>query len=80
MIGSMAAFPVDHLVPNAEMRLRLDAMLRERHHIEIPFIRWRPAPDAEAWTLRVSCQIYNDDSDIERLATALTTSFAELGA
>jgi len=79
MIGSMAAFPVDHLVPDPEMRQRLELILRERHHIEIPMIRWRPAPDTDRWTIRVSCQIYNDDSDIERMATALATSLEELG-
>ena len=80
MIGSMVAFPVDDLVPDPEMRQRLELILRERHHIEIPMIRWRPAPDTDRWTIRVSCQIYNDDSDMERLATALAASLEELGA
>jgi isopenicillin-N epimerase len=80
MMGSMAAFPIDHLVPDPEVRQRLESMLRERHQIEIPTIRWRPALDSERWTLRVSCQIYNDSGDIDRLATALTESLAELGA
>lgn len=80
MIGSMAAFPIDHLVPMPEARLRLESMLREEHAIEIPTIRWRPAPETERWTLRVSCQVYNDESDIDRLASALTTSLRELGA
>src|SRR6266511_4370332 len=31
-------------------------------------IRWRPTADTERWILRVSCQIYNEDSDIDRLA------------
>ena len=80
MVGSMAAFPVDHLAPDAESRQRLELMLREEHHIEIPLIRWRPAPDKERWTLRVSCQIYNDESDIDTLARALTVSLRALGA
>ncbi len=79
MVGSMAAFPLDHLVPEPDMREKLELMLREQHHIEIPMIRWRPALDAERWTLRVSCQIYNDEGDIDRLATALASSLAELG-
>ncbi len=79
MIGSMASFPIDHLAPEPEVRLRLETMLRERHHIEIPMIRWRPTADTERWTLRVSCQIYNEDSDIDRLAGALAASLQELG-
>ncbi len=79
MIGSMVAFPIDDLVPDPEMRQRLELILREKYHIEIPMIRWRPAPDTDRWTIRVSCQIYNDDSDIERLATALAKSLEELG-
>ena len=79
MVGSMAAFPVDHLVPEPEIRQKLELMLREQHHIEIPMIRWRPTLDTERWTLRVSCQIYNDEGDIDRLATALASSIAELG-
>ena len=70
----MVAFPVDDLVPDPEMRQRLELILREKYHIEIPMIRWRPAPDTDRWTIRVSCQIYNDDSDMERLATALAAS------
>ena len=79
MVGSMAAFPVDHIVPEPEIRQKLELMLREQHHIEIPMIRWRPTLDTERWTLRVSCQIYNDKGDIDRLATALASSIAELG-
>ena len=79
MVGSMTAFPVDHLVPDPEIRQELELMLREKHHIEIPMIRWRPALDTEQWTLRVSCQIYNDKGDIDRRATALASSLAELG-
>jgi isopenicillin-N epimerase len=79
MMGSMAAFPIDHLVPNPEVRQSLEVILRESHHIEIPMIRWRPAPDTDRYTLRVSCQIYNDHSDLARLATALAASLEELG-
>lgn len=79
MIPSMVSLPVDQLVPSPELRLKLELMLREQYHIEIPFLRWRPAPDIERWAIRVSCQAYNDAADIDVLAKALTASIKELG-
>jgi isopenicillin-N epimerase len=72
MYGSMVSLPIDHLFTDAEARTELEQHLRESKGIEIPILRWREAPDRERFAIRVSCQIYNDRSDIERLAVALT--------
>ena len=45
-------------------RLRLELLLED--HIEVHLFAWR----GRLW-LRVSAQIYNDGSDIERLADAV---------
>jgi len=79
MIPSMVSLPVDQLVPTPEVRVKLELMLREQHHIEVPFLRWRPAPDIERWAIRVSCQAYNDAADIDVLARGLAASIEELG-
>lgn len=44
----------------------LQRRLLETHGIEVPFF-----PDADGLRMRISCQIYNDRSDIERLVAAL---------
>lgn len=75
MLGSMVSLPLDHLLQSAEARTDLELHLRERNRIEIPVLRWRPEPERERFALRVSCQHYNDASDIDRLAQALGVFF-----
>jgi isopenicillin-N epimerase len=45
-------------------RLRLALLVED--HIEVPVHAWR----GRLWT-RVSCQVYNDRSDVDRLAEAV---------
>src|SRR5258708_11895463 len=46
---------------------RLGTQLWEHHHIEIPLVYWN-----EQHFLRVSCQAYNSEADIQALGSALT--------
>ncbi len=46
---------------------RLGTQLWEHHHIEIPLVYWN-----EQHFLRVSCQAYNSEADIQALVSALT--------
>ena len=78
MIPSMVSLPVDHLARSAESRLKWHDLLVEKYRIEVPFLRWSPALDRERGAVRVSCQAYNDDSDIGVLATALADSMRVL--
>jgi isopenicillin-N epimerase len=55
--GSMAHVPL----PPGDAR-RLQAALWERHGIEVPVVSWKD----RRW-LRVSCHLYNRESDIDRL-------------
>ncbi len=67
MLGSMATLPL----PGA-LRERfgditaLQRRLYDRDQIEVPIIEWN-----DRWLLRVSCQIYNDREQYERLAKAV---------
>lgn len=78
MIPSMVSLPVDHLAITPESRLKWHDLLVEKYQIEVPFLRWSPSPDHERGAIRVSCQAYNDESDIGVLARALADSMREL--
>lgn len=71
MIGTMVTVPLpDRLGTTAADASRLrDALLRE-HDIEVPTFA-APAGLAPGLSTRVSCQVYNDLDDIERLADAV---------
>ena len=70
MVGCMVSVPLPERFgppdPSTAQRLR-DALLFE-HGIEVPVI----ARDGSLW-VRLSLQVYNDESDIERLARAVDT-------
>ncbi|HVQ30922.1 MAG TPA: aminotransferase, partial [Vicinamibacteria bacterium] len=71
MIGSLATVPLPPgLAPSPE---GITGTLFERHHIEVPTWFWPAAP---ARILRVSAQVYNDESQYIRLAAALTEVLA----
>jgi isopenicillin-N epimerase len=61
MIGSMAALPL----PDGDRNALQDALL-EQFRIEVPIMPW------PGRLLRISAQLYNEVSDYERLADALT--------
>jgi len=82
MIGSIVSVPLPlgtesvAIEPGAE-RDPLQVELFDRHRIEVPIMTW-PVPAAlepgrppEARLLRISAQVYNDESEYERLATVL---------
>ncbi len=67
MLGSMASVPV----PEAARRHFPDAAavqrrLLEKYRIELPVIDW-----SDRWWIRVSCQIYNEPGQYERLGEAV---------
>src|SRR5205085_11335275 len=62
MIGSMATLLLPSLSDKAA-----DTLLDE-FNIEVPFMPW---PDSSMRLLRISAQLYNDESEYERLAGAL---------
>jgi isopenicillin-N epimerase len=66
--GSMIALPLpDSVAETAEGHMHpLQTRLWEKHRIEVPVINWR----GRRW-IRVSCHLYNDRSDIDRLVDAL---------
>jgi len=67
MIGSLATVPLPPgLTPSPD---DITNTLFDRHRIEVPTWFW---PSAPARILRVSAQIYNDESQYDRLAAALT--------
>jgi isopenicillin-N epimerase len=67
MIGCMATLPLPARLGNGtEAAGRLKDQLLFKHQIEVPVIA-----RGECLWLRVSAQVYNDDSDIERLARAI---------
>jgi isopenicillin-N epimerase len=80
MIAAMVALPLDHLIPEADRRLQLSVMLRERYQIEVPILRWRPTPTTESGVMRISCQAFNDRSDIELLARGMSELLGEFVA
>jgi isopenicillin-N epimerase len=77
MLSAMTAVPIDHRFPGAQERAQLEASLRDTFGIEVPLMRLRARTDEPyRWLIRVSCQAYNDESDIEQLRTALTSQAA----
>jgi len=67
MIGSMVTVPLPEeagSTADEAARLRLALLVEDR--IEVPVHAWR----VRLWT-RVSCQVYNDRSDVDRLAEAV---------
>ncbi len=71
MLGSMASVPLpDGLttsaVPDADP---LQRALLDEFRIEVPVVAWPHAPKR---LLRISAQLYNEESEYERLAEALT--------
>ena len=74
MISAMVAVGIDHRFGDDESRIRLDRSLRETFGIEVPVMRCRLDLDGPPrWLVRVSCQAYNDESDIEALRQALVS-------
>jgi isopenicillin-N epimerase len=72
MISAMTAVTIDHLFTDDESRTRLDRSLREEARFEVPVMRCRLDPGRPPrWLIRVSCQGYNDESDIDALRAAL---------
>jgi isopenicillin-N epimerase len=74
LIGSLASIPISDAVDSAPQRspLYLDPLQEKllRHYsIEVPIIPW-PAPPKRM--LRISAQLYNRESQYERLAKAVT--------
>ena len=68
MIGAMVTVPLPQSAGSTgedAVKLRLQLLLED--HIEVPVHAWH----GRLWT-RVSTQVYNDRSDIERLAAAVT--------
>lgn len=74
MISAMVAVGIDHRFGDDEARTRLDCSLRDAFGIEVPVMRCRLDLDGpHRWLVRVSCQAYNDESDIEALRQALVS-------
>ena len=72
MLGSLATVPLPPgTTPSPEA---ITGALFERHRVEVPTWSWPASP---ARILRVSAQIYNDESQYVRLATALKAILAE---
>jgi isopenicillin-N epimerase len=72
MISAMTAVTIDHLFTDDDSRTRLDASLRAEAGIEVPVMRCAlDAGQPPRWLIRVSCQGYNDESDIDALRAAL---------
>jgi isopenicillin-N epimerase len=72
MISAMTAVTIDHLFTDDESRTRLDSALRGESGIEVPIMRCGLDPgQPPRWLIRVSCQGYNDEGDIDALRGAL---------
>jgi isopenicillin-N epimerase len=68
--GTMMAFPLPSSIaapPEGHMH-PFQSALWERFQIEVPIVNWNGRR-----FLRVSCHLYNDSSDIDRLVSALRT-------
>jgi isopenicillin-N epimerase len=79
LIGSLASIPIPDAADSAPQTSPLymdplqEKLLRD-HSIEVPIIPW-PAPPNRI--LRISAQLYNRDSQYDRLARALTKELAD---
>jgi isopenicillin-N epimerase len=73
MLSAMVAVGIDHRFVDDEARNKLDYGLRDTFGIEVPVMRCRLDLDGPPrWLVRVSCQAYNEEQDIEALRLALT--------
>ena len=67
MLGSMASIPVPGEVRSRLPDARaLQSLLLDEYSIEIPVIEW-----GDQWWVRVSCQVYNEPQQYDRLAEAV---------
>ncbi len=68
LIGATATVPLPAPLANMtdEQGAALQQSLYSRDGVEVPLFRWQ-----ETWHLRVSCQVYNEPADYERLARAV---------
>jgi selenocysteine lyase/cysteine desulfurase len=73
----MVSLPIDHILEGSEARADLELHLRERHHIEVPILHWWATAERERFAVRLSCQVYNDSTDIDCLANALREFFTD---
>ncbi|MEZ6067982.1 MAG: aminotransferase class V-fold PLP-dependent enzyme [Planctomycetaceae bacterium] len=67
--GSMVTMRLPRVVPSASWPARqhpLQIEMWERHRIEAPVIQWK-----DAVHVRVSCHLYNDTADVDRLVQAV---------
>lgn len=71
MIGSMASVPLQdtRFTKKNPSPAKLQQTLYQKHRFELPLFQ---LPHSREWCLRISMQAYNDASQIERLASALT--------
>lgn len=84
LIGALAALPLPPRSENDPRPSRpvpahidpLQAVLYERHRIQVPVMPWPTAPQR---LIRVSAQHYNDPADYESLASALRTELSQVG-
>lgn len=71
MIGTLVSLPLPDGEPGPPSALYVDPLqqtLLDRYRIEVPIASW-PAPPKRL--LRISAQLYNDEEDYRRMATAL---------
>jgi isopenicillin-N epimerase len=67
MLGSMVTLPLPQGVRERfDAPEQLQAMLYDKHSIEVPIIDWNGS-----WWIRASCQVYNMCEQYERLADAV---------
>jgi selenocysteine lyase/cysteine desulfurase len=45
----------------------------------VPILRWWPTPGTESGVIRVSCQAFNDRTDIDALAQGMTEVLNGIG-
>jgi isopenicillin-N epimerase len=70
LLGATATLPLPGRLANlSEAQSKaLQQSLYTNHAIEVPLFYWQ-----NRWHLRVSCQVYNEQSDYERLANAISS-------
>ena len=67
MLGSMATLPLPGGLRERFVDMTaLQQRLYDHDRIEVPIIEWN-----ERWWVRVSCQVYNDRGQYERLGEAV---------
>ncbi len=75
MLSAMAVVPIDNRFRDDRARQRLDRVLRDDARIEIGFMLCRLDPDR--WMIRVSCQAYNDETDVEALSRTVAAALRD---